>query len=341
MRQGQQDGAAKQGNGSSSRNHNPENKNPTFRLFMDARTSFPYSSGIGKGVTEAWASTPRVAAALRLLTPAEQAAVCRYFRPSDAALSLCSRLLKHLAIVRACNVSWSESEVSQERETNNGKPYFKKGAVEFNVSHHGEIVALIATTTPGLQVGIDVVQVDTARERRGLDREKGFEGWVRSFQDVFSEMEFRTLQTLAPGSYGPDSDDTLKMKLRRFYVNWALKEAYIKMTGDALMAQWLQQLEFTSTMPPPPVESSPGSDWGWGQTAITGVKLHGKTVEDARIEIDALRDDYMVATAVNNTQPLPGFEQVIISEDASSLNCLGTGQIQVYSLGLDEGKNRR
>ncbi|MCJ1323629.1 hypothetical protein MMC10_000290 [Thelotrema lepadinum] len=314
--------------------HTSNSTSQIFRLFIDARTSFPYTSTIGKAATKAWASTPRVAAALKVLPQAEQVAVCRFYKPSDAALSLCSHLLKRLAIVRGCNVPWNESEISQERETNNGKPYYKKGGVEFNVSHHGEIVALVATTAPGVHVGIDVVQVDLARDRRGVEGEKGFEGWVQSFKDVFSENEFRTLRNLTPGSFGPDSEETLKMKLRRFHLNWALKEAYIKMTGDALMAQWLQQLEFVSVMPPSPVQAPYPSKWTWGETMVTGVTLHGKPVEGVRIEVDALREDYMVATAVNDSKAVPSFEQVEISEDATTLKCLGPGATQLFHCAL-------
>ena len=230
---------------------------------------------------------------------------------------------------------WNESEISQERQTQNGKPYFKKGGVEFNVSHHGQIVALIATTAPGVHVGIDVVQVDLARDRRGVESEKGFEGWVQSFRDVFSPSEFSTLRNLTPGLPRPDSEETLKMKLRRFHVNWALKEAYIKMTGDALMAQWLQQLEFTSTMPPSPVRASDPLKWTWGETMVTGVTLHGKPVEGARIEIDALREDYMVATAVNDSRTLPGFEEVTLSDSATTLNCLDPDEKLLFSFVLN------
>ena len=315
--------------------HTSEPTSQTFRLFIDAKASFPYSSAIGKSATEAWASTPRVAPALKLLPQTEQVAVCRFYKPSDAALSLCSYLLKHLAIVRGCKVPWSESEISQERQTQNGKPYFKKGGVEFNVSHHGQIVALVATTAPGVHVGIDVVQVDLARDRRGVEGEHGFEGWVQSFRDVFSPSEFSTLRNLTPGLPRPDSEETLKMKLRRFHVNWALKEAYIKMTGDALMAQWLQQLEFASTMPPSPVSALDPSKWTWGNTMVTGVTLHGKPVEGVRIEVDALRQDYMVATAVNDSRPLPEFEQVTLSDSAITLDCLGPNHEQLFSLAPD------
>ena len=291
--------------------------NHTFRIFIDAKKAFSWPPPEWKTPTKEWASSPPVAAALNLLPVTEQEAVLRYFRPSDAALSLCSRLLKHYAIARACHVPWRETEVSQERETRNGKPYYKKGGVEFNISHHGQIVALIATSDPGVQVGIDVVQVDKERDQKGLDKEGTFAGWVKIFKDVFSERELKTLTMLEAEIPDP-------IKFKHFYMLWAQKEAYIKMTGDALMAQWLQQLEFTSQEPPGagllPQKSS-GTTWNWGDTVTSGVILHGKPVEGVRIEIDQLGSDYMVATAINDPQALPSFEGVKLDE---SLLTIGT-----------------
>ncbi|KAI4141731.1 MAG: hypothetical protein LQ340_007558 [Diploschistes diacapsis] len=301
-------------------------ENTTFRLFMDAKASFPYPPIESKTSTATWASSARVKAALGLLTPAQQAAVCRYMRPSDSALALCSIILKRLAIMRACNLPWTESEFSQERQIRNGKPYFKRGGVEFNVSHHGEIVALVATTIPGVHVGIDVVQVDTDRDRRGLERGGSFGSWVSMFKDVFSERELDTLRGLQQASPDLSDEAVLATNFRRFYAMWALKESYIKMTGDALMAEWIRELEFPSNTPPPPLLPRPTEGWEWGQTAVTGVSIHGKLVDDARIELDTLNGDYMIATAINNTAVLPNFEQVVLSEDASSLKCCLRGK---------------
>ncbi|KZF21519.1 4'-phosphopantetheinyl transferase [Xylona heveae TC161] len=41
-------------------------------------------------------------------------------------------------------------------------------------------------------------------------------------------------------------------QLRLFYAHWCLKEAYIKMTGEALLAGWLKELEFRNVRPPKP-----------------------------------------------------------------------------------------
>jgi len=46
------------------------------------------------------------------------------------------------------------------------------------------------------------------------------------------------------------STPLIASKLRNFYAHWCLKEAYIKMTGEALLAPWLRDLEFRNVRPP-------------------------------------------------------------------------------------------
>ncbi len=52
------------------------------------------------------------------------------------------------------------------------------------------------------------------------------------------------------------SNDVIEAKLRRFYTFWALKEAYVKMTGDALLADWLRVLEFRKVRAPRPASTN-------------------------------------------------------------------------------------
>lgn len=99
--------------------------------------------------------------------------------------------------------------------------------------------------------------------------------------------------SLAPG---PQRNETeVQYGLWMFYTYWALKEAYIKMTGEALLAPWLRELEFTDVIVP----EAPDMTGQWGRP-YTGVRtwLRGKLVEDVRIEIVAFGREYLVATAV-------------------------------------------
>lgn len=83
-----------------------------------------------------------------------------------------------------------------------------------------------------------------------------------------------------------------------FYTYWALKEAYIKMTGEALLAPWLRELEFTDVVVPEPSEESPCSQ------PYTAIKtwLRGELVEDVRIEVVAFGDEYLIATAARGAR---------------------------------------
>lgn len=89
--------------------------------------------------------------------------------------------------------------------------------------------------------------------------------------------------------------EAVKYAIRLFYTYWALKEAYIKMTGEALLASWLRELEFTDVAAPAPA-SGAGSGWG---APYTGVRtwLYGREVSDVRVEVVAFEDEYIFATA--------------------------------------------
>lgn len=65
------------------------------------------------------------------------------------------------------------------------------------------------------------------------------------------------------------------------------------MTGEALLAPWLRELEFTDVVAPEPSQESP---WSQPYTAIK-TWLRGELMEDVRIEVVAFGDEYLVATA--------------------------------------------
>lgn len=142
-----------------------------------------------------------------------------------------------------------------------------------------------------VRVGVDIACVHERDEYRAIE-EDGFDTWVSAYADVFSPRELddikyrlpslkisssqiltaedlgsasrccRRNQTFSIRVYNEKEDvvvvdvssnDIIEAKLRRFYTFWALKEAYVKMTGDALLADWLHQLEFRNVRAPRPV----------------------------------------------------------------------------------------
>ncbi|KAL9037426.1 MAG: hypothetical protein Q9214_005713, partial [Letrouitia sp. 1 TL-2023] len=111
-----------------------------------------------------------------------------------------------------------------------------------------------------------------------------------------------------------------KAKIRHFYAHWCMKEAYVKMT--ALMAPWLQQMEFRNILDPMPAsqpslsaDGRANGDWG---EIFTDVEIWhcGTKVRDVKMELQAFRDDYMIATTVLAPQPhLLPFRELDIKHD--------------------------
>lgn len=112
-----------------------------------------------------------------------------------------------------------------------------------------------------------------------------------------------------------DSDLLIDAKLRRFYTYWCYKEAYIKLDGEALLAKWIPQLEFKHVRAPRPGTPARCSTHGiWGEritdaevwwsgtgsgpgTSNTGGVGGNRRLEDTRVEIQALEEDFMIGVA--------------------------------------------
>lgn len=129
-----------------------------------------------------------------------------------------------------------------------------------------------------IRLGVDVACTnEDKRTPQDMTTQAKFDEWVDIFAEMFSDRE-RWNMRHAPihipvverdeGDFW-DSDgssvDTgngtstldrearlIELKLRRFYAYWSLKEAYIKMVGEGLLASWLRELEFLNVVAPPP-----------------------------------------------------------------------------------------
>ncbi|KAG0650152.1 4 -phosphopantetheinyl transferase [Hyphodiscus hymeniophilus] len=169
-------------------------------------------------------------------------------------------------------------------------PLPSQPGMDFNVSHQAGIVSLIAVVGIGgrdkIEVGTDVVcwNERLTHDYRSIE-EEGFFKWVDIHADVFAASEVSYMK-LAPVDidHAPDgvipngfdkdkisrcqrrneilklgqedgtirisSNEIIDKKLRRFYACWCLREAYIKMTGEALLAPWLKELEILDVKAP-------------------------------------------------------------------------------------------
>ena len=230
-------------------------------------------------------------------------------------MSLASYLLKYLFIHRSCRVPWNEIRLSRTQPPHGRPCYVPKDddlCVEFNVSHQASLVALAgtifyssssssSTTTPALplcpggttllqpQVGIDITCVDEttnrgSRKHADVTTSAALVEYVSIFAEVFSSRELATIKGHSGGG--------IEAALRLFYTYWALKEAYIKMTGEALLAPWLRELEFTDVQAPDKATRLISRPYTGTQTW-----MYGKKVPGLRIEIVGFEHDYLVATA--------------------------------------------
>lgn len=250
----------------------------------------------------------QAARALALLGEDERRAVLRYLFVRDAKMSLASHLLKHYVVSRLCGVPWWETKITRNSKT---KPVYVdtatgKSPVEFNVTHQAGLVALVASHGhEGVDVGVDIVCVSERRDRdhAAIGRE-GWPSFVDMHADVFAPSEANYLKYQVPGAApglpaGATAEQVTDARLRCFYTLWCLREAYVKMTGEALLAPWLRVLEFRDFRPPQPTQSFGASSQG-GPDVVKehDIWFRGTKVEDANVCLRSLGPDYMTCTAV-------------------------------------------
>ncbi|KAF6835935.1 phosphopantetheinyl transferase [Colletotrichum plurivorum] len=250
--------------------------------------------------------------ALALLTADERKAVLKYYHVRDAKLSMGSHLLKRYAISRFCNVPWHLANTVRDERT---KPIFRAAdgstPLSFNVSHQAGLVALFAVhgyeaERGPVDVGVDIVCTSERRTRdQGMLRSEGWPRFVDVHADVLSPAEtsflkWQVLSAIPPGiKPGGSVEDAADFKLRCFYALWCLREAYVKMTGEALLAPWLADLQFKKFRPPAPAEKS--EDDGDAVTEHE-ILFKGAKVDDVNVCLRALGPDYMTCTAVRTPE---------------------------------------
>lgn len=217
--------------------------------------------------------------------------------------------------------------------------------LEFNISHQAGLVALVGCLTSDLNadLGVDIVCVnERANDIRTIDAE-GWESWVDIYSELFSSEEIfdmkyncdafplydgtlitpeilgrhdrvctrnQTLTITLPNGEDKilDSDLIIDAKLRRFYVFWCYKEAYIKLDGEALLATWIPELEFKDVRAPRPGTQARCSTHGvWGErVSDTKVYFKQKRLLDTRVEICAFEENFMIGVAAKDKGILEG-----------------------------------
>ncbi|KAK4102883.1 hypothetical protein N658DRAFT_494948 [Parathielavia hyrcaniae] len=253
-------------------------------------------------------------------------------------MALGSALLKRYAISQlAPQTPWDHITLTRDAHS---KPVYIDPAtghqpVSFNISHQAGIVAIVAVANPSpppppstasqtdenlnggdgqqqpAQVGIDVVCTSERRDRdHKAIAEDGWPAFVDMHADVLGpgEVAYLKHRVLAavprlvgpPPPPPPTAEAVSDGKLRAFYALWALREAYIKLTGEALLAEWLRELEFPAVRP-----TNPTAGWGvpareedGGVLGRVEILFRGRRVEDVNMSLRSMGEDFMIATAV-------------------------------------------
>lgn len=237
-------------------------------------------------------------------------------------MSLLSYLLKRLIVSESINIPFSQVIVSGHPQ--HGKPCYAASpslekSVGFNVSHQAGMVALLAipqnVAAEEYDVGIDVVCPNERGELEKIleskNKRETFDEFVEMHAEVFSPNEIKELKLLDTECEEVGwLEEEIGRRLRRFYALWCLREAYVKMTGEALLAEWLQDLEFRSYPVPHQVPE------GLEETKIgnphqqdngEGFELYfkGERVQNVGMRIVGVGCKYMVARAVRRKDGKP------------------------------------
>ena len=264
-------------------------------------------------------------AALAIVPQDEREKAQRFHFHRDAKLSLASSLLKRYFISTVFpNAFFSHLELSRRGSLKHGKPSYttssnapkeeKAKEVDFNVSHQAGLVALAGyaqprrtcsfpgassgnSSEPSMTLGVDITNT---HERHAQDHrliaKSGFDGWVDMHEDIFSPADLTEMKQKEVDDFGYTEDDeaSLDRRRRRFYTYWCLKEAYVKLEGEALLAGWLREVEFRKVRVP-----EAGRKGQWGET-IGDIEVWRKGVreEATRMEVRAWNEEFIVGLAV-------------------------------------------
>ncbi|CAN1834546.1 L-aminoadipate-semialdehyde dehydrogenase-phosphopantetheinyl transferase [Linum perenne] len=178
--------------------------------------------------------------AVAVLPRHEHSSIARFVKAEDRKRALVSRLLQYSLVNEVMGIGFDEIVIKRTLE---GKPYLVSQEQEcdrvqaglpnfnFNVSHHGDYVAI--ASEPLCLVGVDIVSCTKP------DGET-IETFIQAFRSYFSRLEWDNVNNAA------SPDETLAKFYSSFSMfcrYWSLKEAYVKATGSGL-STGLDKVEF-------------------------------------------------------------------------------------------------
>ncbi|XP_024541458.1 L-aminoadipate-semialdehyde dehydrogenase-phosphopantetheinyl transferase [Selaginella moellendorffii] len=201
-------------------------------------------------------------------------AVLRFVRIEDRKMGILSRLLQRKLVNSVLGIPYKEIIIHR---TPQGKPFLANDRrrlslpeFNFNVSHHGDYVAI--ASEPHHLVGVDVMSHDPRIKEQPP-------AYVENFRSCFTALEWGNIMSSKPDH---------KKILHQFYRHWCLKEAYVKAIGIGLGFN-LQRLEFFFL---------DGEIWG----QVASVRIDGKHREDWSFSLHQLDNEHCVCVAKGSSQ---------------------------------------
>ncbi|PKA65951.1 4'-phosphopantetheinyl transferase [Apostasia shenzhenica] len=167
---------------------------------------------------------------ISVLPPHERSTITRFVKFKDRKRAFVSRLLQYSLVHEVSCLPFDSIFIDRTLE---GKPFLRNKIVSsfpnfnFNVSHHGNYVAIVSE--PLYLVGLDIVSNEILRQPATLD-------FVYGFASYFTALEWKEIVNAG----------TLTEVLASFLRYWSLKEAFVKAIG-AGVGFGLNRLEFHHT----------------------------------------------------------------------------------------------
>lgn len=202
--------------------------------------------------------------AISLLPQHSHSSITRFVKLEDQKRTLVSRLLQFTLVHEVLQIPLGEIVIKRTLE---GKPFleYKKSKLafpnfNFNVSHHGDYVAI--ASEPICLVGVDIVSFFTPEKETVLE-------FIQNFSTYFSSLEWDNIVKAG-------SNDKILLEFHRY---WCVKESFVKAIGTGVGYK-LDGIEFHHR------------DW----TNIR-VKINGKEMQDWKFWLLSIGKNYAVSIA--------------------------------------------
>lgn len=194
-----------------------------------------------------------------------------------------------------------------------GKPVAVDGSVCVSAAHDNALVVAVAGR---VDCGVDVVAMRVPRPTEPIV------AFFDAFRDVFAPSEWRLIRSPAP-------DCADQRAVDRFFVLWALKEAYVKATGDGI-GFGLARLAFHFDPPHDDDERLPTT----AQLTVDGAPMQHWLFQMRYVVADADSGVRWIADARTSAEPRvePLYVVAHATTDAADADALSFATVQAAEL---------